>query len=157
MKPSLQQLKTDLEIYQEGVAEAPNAQVRDQYRKLCKETYQKIQEFVIPPSRNYRPVVGSLLKKLQVSGFTLVSVDNGDGEVELTGTDRDKRQQAKSEICAVDESHLYVDTSEGTRKWIFIVLGNEPEETVCDHSGSGLDDILEEFSNQWAGKSCPTK
>jgi hypothetical protein len=212
---SLQQLKTDLEIYQEGVAEAPNAQVRDHYTKLCHETYQKIEEWEEPVTKlknlwvghqfrlpldtpltvkdsvtgktyrlklksssglgsggpdegifevveqvtspNYRPVIGSLLKKLQDFGFTLVSVEDGGERHQLTGTNRDQRQQAKAAICAVDESHLYVDTSEGARKWLFIVLGNEPEETVNDHSGSGLDDVLEEFQQQWKGKSCPTK
>lgn len=106
---------------------------------------------------NYRPVIGSLLKKLQVHGFTLVSVDDGGETHHLTGTNREQRQQAKAAICAVDESHLYVDTSEGSRKWLFIVLGNEPEETVSDHSGSGLDEVIDEFTNQWAGKPAPTK
>lgn len=109
------------------------------------------------PIKNYRPVVGSLLKKLQQHGFTLVSVDDGGETHHLTGTNREQRQQAKAAICAVDESHLYVDTSEGSRKWLFIVLGNEPEETVSDHSGSGLDEVIDEFTNQWAGKPAPTK
>ena len=201
-KPTLTQLRTDLEIYQEGVAEAPNTKVRDHYTKLCKEICQKIEDWKEPvlttragllwwddkvqvdvreadrlareqgfqyaeqlvkhleekhkPSLNWRPVVGSLLKKLQTHGFTLVSVNDGDEDHTLVGTDRDKRQQAKAAICAVDEASLYVDTSEGVRKWIYIVLGNAPEELVADCSGSGLDEVLEEFSKQWEGKSCPT-
>lgn len=109
------------------------------------------------PSLTWKSVIGSLLKKLQDHGFTLVSVDDGGETHHLTGTNREQRQKAKAAICAVEESHLYVDNSDGVRKWLFIVLGNEPEETVCDCSGSGLDEVLEEFSKQWEGKPCPTK
>ncbi len=154
---SLEQLKTDLEIYQEALAEAPNAQVRQHYRQLCWSTYDAIENFKPPVTRNWNPVIGSLLKKLQDHGFTLVSVDDLGETVELSGTDRDKRQQAKALITAVEESVLYVDTVDSVRKWIHIVLGNEPEETVCDHSAIGLDEVLEEFSEQWKGKRCPTK
>ena len=107
-------------------------------------------------TNNWRPVVGSLLKKLQAYGFTLVSVDDGGETHHLTGTNREQRQQAKAAVCAVDESHLYVDTSEGVQKWLYIVLGNAPEELVADCSGSGLDEVLEEFSKQWEGVKCPT-
>lgn len=108
--------------------------------------------------KNYLPVIGSLLKKLQQHGFTLVSVDDGGDTHHLTGTNRDQRQQAKAAICEVDQCHLYVDNSEGVRKWLFLVLGNEPEETVCDCSGdSCLDPVLDEFSALWEGKKCPTK
>ena len=105
---------------------------------------------------NWKPVVGSLLSKLQKAGFTLVSVDNGGGKEKLEGTDREKRQQAKAEICAVEEAHLYVETGEGIRKWIFLVLGNEPHETVNDYApDSGLEAVFEGFEKQWEGKSCP--
>jgi hypothetical protein len=109
-------------------------------------------------TNNYRPVIGSLLPKLPKAGFTLVSVDSGCGQVPLTGTDREKRQEAKFEICAVDEAHLYVENSESISKWLYIVIGNEPEETVCDYTcDSGLDEVVEEFQQQWKGKKCPTK
>ena len=106
--------------------------------------------------KNYRPVVGSLLSKLQKAGFTLVSVDNGGGKVKLEGTDRQRRQDAKAEICAVDEARLYVETGEGISKWIFLVLGSEPECTVNNYApDSGLEAVFEDFKKQWAGVKCP--
>lgn len=82
--------------------------------------------------------------------------NNGGGKVKLEGTDREKRQQAKAEICAVEEAHLYVETSEGISKWIFVVLGNEPECTVNDYApDSGLEAVFEDFEKQWEGKPCP--
>jgi len=116
--------------------------------------FEVVEQVVI---KNWKPVIGSLLKKLQTHGFTLVSVADGGVTYHLTGTARAQRQQAKAAICAVDDAVLHVDTSEGSRKWLYIVLGNEPEETVSDHSGSGLDEVIDEFINQWAGKPCPTK
>jgi hypothetical protein len=107
-------------------------------------------------TNNWRPVVGSLLSKLQKAGFTLVAVDSGCGQVPLTGTDREKRQEAKFEICAVDEARLHVENSESISKWLYVVLGNEPEELVSDHSASGLDVVVEEFQQQWRGVKCPT-
>ena len=97
---------------------------------------------------NWNPVVASLLSKLQQAGFTLVSAE---GQT-LEGTDRDRRQQAKKYICAVEESYLYVEDSEGVSKWLFIVLGNEAHEIVNDCSCSGLDDVLDEFENHWINK-----
>ena len=44
--------------------------------------------------RNWNPVVGSLLCYLQKSGFTLVSVAG----VDVTGTERTQRQQAKARL-----------------------------------------------------------
>lgn len=106
---------------------------------------------------NWLPVVGSLLTKLQRASFTLVAVEDGEDLTKLEGTKREQRQQAKALICGVDESHLFVDNSEGVRRTIFIVLGNEPEETVCDYSvDPELDAVVKDFSNQWEGRPCPT-
>lgn len=103
-------------------------------------------------------MIGSLLKTIQDHGFELSGVDDGDGNAtQLKGTPREQRQRAKEIIDSVDESHLYVTKDEKTF-WIFIVLGNDPEETVADYtSNAGLDKAFDEFANKWAGKPCPTK
>ena len=109
-------------------------------------------------SYNWKPVVGSLLKTLQDHNFELVSMDNGDGKVFCQGTPRQQRQQAKTEICATDESHLFVKhPSHGEHLlWIFVVLGNAPEETVCDYTVFDILDLaLDQFSKKWENKPCP--
>ena len=92
--------------------------------------------------------MASLLSRLQQAGFTLVSAE---GQT-LEGTDRHRRQQAKKYICAVEESYLYVEDSEGIRKWLFIVLRNEAHEIVCDCSCNNLSDVIDEFENHWINK-----
>lgn len=96
---------------------------------------------------NYRPAIGSLLSKLQKEGFTLISAD---GQC-LSGTDREKRQQAKATICKADKTRLCVENSEGISKWLFIVDGC----VTCCSMDSGLDTVCEEFSKQWVGKPVP--
>jgi hypothetical protein len=111
-------------------------------------------------SLNWNPVVGSLLKTLQDHNFTLVSVDNGDGKEALTGTERQRRQQAKKLICAVDVAELFIThpSSPSRSLWVYIVLGNEPEETVCDHTHFDVLNLaVEQFSRKWEGKPTPTK
>ena len=106
---------------------------------------------------NWRPVIGSLLSILQKHDFHLTIVDNGGGDVSLDGTPRQKRQQAKKEICAVDVSDLYVVTDEDDLLWLQIVLGNEPHETVANYTcNKKLDIALEDFEQKWKDRKCPT-
>lgn len=108
--------------------------------------------------RNWKPVVGSLLKVLQDHHFELVRVHDGEGEIKLSGTPRQRRQAAKLAICAVDESDLLVKHPTLDKlAWLYVVLGNEPEETVADNSDVlVLNLALEQFAKKWKGKPCPT-
>lgn len=107
---------------------------------------------------NWKPVIASLLSTLQEDGFTLERVDNGVGRVALKGTPRERRQKAKLDIAGVDEAHLFVGCPDGKLRWLFVVLGNEPEELVADHtSNASLEKSVDRFSAKWEGKSCPTK
>jgi len=107
-------------------------------------------------TNNWKPVVGSLLSTLQKHGFALHHTDNGEAKMYFEGlTSRQARQLAKAEINATDESDLYV-TKDGRRHWVFVVLGNEPEETCCDYTDHpGLDAAIHEFSQRWEGIPCP--
>ena len=109
---------------------------------------------------NWKPVIGSLLKVLLDHNFTLLAVNNGEEHTSLVGTPRERRQKAKTEICATDESSLYVSHPSYPNKhqWIFIVLGNEPEETVADYTVNDLLELaLEQFCKKWENKPTPTR
>lgn len=102
---------------------------------------------------NWKPVIKSLLKHLENEGFSPFQVDNGDGRVK-TSTWKD----ALEEINATDESHVYLKHPSVEKSlWLYVVLGNEPEETVCDYScNEFLDKATGAFSDKWEGKPCPT-
>jgi hypothetical protein len=101
---------------------------------------------------NWKPVIKSLLKHLEAEGFIPFEVNNG-GEDEATPTWKD----VLKEIDATDESHVYLKhPSVDKILWLFVVLGNEPWETVCDYScNDHFDKAIEAFQDKWEGKSCP--
>lgn len=98
---------------------------------------------------NYRPIVGSLLSKLQKAGYTLISAE---GQT-LQGTDRERRQQAKKYICSTVSCYLYVENSECITKWIQLRLTDTGRKLIYDSSlDSGLAAVFEDFENQWTAK-----
>ena len=104
--------------------------------------------------------VSSLLHKLQQKGFKMVNVYDGEGYEYLIGNNLSQRKSATSVIVSVDESRLTVEKN-NLRGRLYIILGNEPSELVCDW-GSASGEIMEELetvvnahSEQWEGKKCP--
>jgi hypothetical protein len=102
---------------------------------------------------NWKPVILDILNRLVQANFTLVSVDNGgDEEVETPSI-----AMALDEINATDESDLYVSNPNGKKRWLHIVLGNEPSETIADYTCDDLlDEVCEDFSESWEGRKVPT-
>ena len=105
---------------------------------------------------DWAPVVRSLILTLKKHGVTVVGA--GDGEEDIV-SENTKELAAHATGC--DEGFLYVktpDTPEGKRKAIYLVLGNEPWETVCDHTvDDAIDKAVDEFSDKWENRKCPTK
>lgn len=108
---------------------------------------------------NWKPVITSLLRTMEDNGYILFRVDDAEGlsTEESTSIDR-----AVDLICSVDESNVFFDTEENHRIRLYIVLGNSPSETVADysipkHGAKKLDKVLEDWSDSWEGKDCPTE
>ena len=108
---------------------------------------------------NWKPVIKSLVVHLQKDGFVLHSVDNG-GDIE----EIDDINYGIDEICATDESSVWFKhENEDRLLWAFIVLGNEPFETVCDYTardsevGHFFDQSISAWSESWEDKPCPRK
>ena len=100
--------------------------------------------------RNWNPVVGSLLCYLQKSGFTLVSVAG----VDVTGTERTQRQQAKARLIKRTFGVVIVDTPEGIRNYLRVHLEGDPEDIVTDSScNPHLEELIEIFSNKWSKRN----
>ena len=96
--------------------------------------------------KNKRPVVASLLSKLQKAGYTLVSAEG----LALEGTERDRRQQAKKYICSSKTSYLHIENSEAISKWLYLDLTQPSHKIIIDSSlDSGLETIFDNFRKQW--------
>lgn len=105
---------------------------------------------------NWKPVVKSFLTIAAKHGLQVTEVDDGGDEDETTFTS--DINVAADAATATDESRVYFRTPEGKQVVAFLVLGNEPYETVCDCSVHPLmDKATEEFSEEWEGKKVPTK
>lgn len=103
--------------------------------------------------KNSLPVIGSLLTKLQ-ENFTLWSVQ----QFEITGTPRQKRQQAKRLINDWRLCMLEVLNKDSVSRHLTINLNRKPENIVsCWSHDEDLIEAVEEFKKQWSGKSWPNK
>lgn len=50
-------------------------------------------------------------------------------------------------VCGVDEAYVYIDSPNG-EGWIRFVLGNDPEEVVCDHT-TNLSEFIDPITGPW--------
>jgi hypothetical protein len=104
--------------------------------------------------------VSSLLFKFQKHGFKICGVN--DGEESFSFADVDNRLYVRKKvtdiICSVDESWVRVFNDLGEPATLFIVLGNDDSEILCDYSCSifsseeltqSIELVAEEFYQQW--------
>ena len=103
---------------------------------------------------NWKPVIKSLLNACLDQGLTISGVNDGDEETLSVSTVK----EAVDIICEVDESSLYLKTPDGKTVWAWIVLGNEPCETLADYAVNDLlEKAFDQFSKSWEGRSVPKK
>lgn len=87
------------------------------------------------------------IRALRADGWTLRHVWDGGERVAVKS-----ESEAIEAIMAVDEARLYVRRPwEGGEEkgWAFFVLGNSPEEVVCDYTTNltALDSLIDEWIN----------
>lgn len=105
---------------------------------------------------DWKPVVKSLLNKMSDNDYSIYKVYLYDDIEETTSIER-----AIDLICSTDESLVYFKTENNQFIKLYIVLGNSPCETICDYSVpkrecEKLDRVLEDWSDSWEGRDCPT-
>ena len=112
--------------------------------------------------KNWTPVIASFLEKLTNQGATLDAYCNGeDDEVKI---DQSLNIDEQIDIIAVainevDVGEVFIRVpGERGRHYILIVLGNEPEEIVADHSDHAMiDRAWELHAKEWITKKVPTQ
>lgn len=84
------------------------------------------------------------IRALRDAGYTLVEVWDGEETVRVK-----TETEAVEAITAVDDATLFVRTPEGDRNpWVRFVMGNDPEEVICDHVDS-LSPVLDALMDRW--------
>jgi hypothetical protein len=84
------------------------------------------------------------IRALRAGGYTLDRVYNGGDDDEPVSNER----EAIAEIMAVDEATLWVRDSSGKAWGVFFVMGNSPDEVICDYHVS-LSDVLDPLIDSW--------
>jgi len=112
--------------------------------------------------RDWTQPVLDLLELLQQQELELLAVDDGEEVLRIgNGPAHDQRLAAADAITSVDVAWLSIGSNEVTATAkLFIVLGNEPDELVCDWGGSkrldpAIELAIDEHRLIWEGKPCP--
>lgn len=116
---------------------------------------------------NWAPPVQSLLCKLQRQGVQPIAVNDGEEIHWLPACGQLKaRKLAAEAVVAVDEACVCVQYIDGAgdkhRANLFIVLGNDANEILCDWGipknedfAAIIEKVADEFYEQWEGKPVP--
>jgi len=86
------------------------------------------------------------IRALKAGGYVLVHVFDGEEDVEVS-----TESEAVEAITAVDDAYLYVapkGDADGKTSWVRFVLGNDPEEVICDH-GVSLAHVIDPLMERW--------
>lgn len=88
--------------------------------------------------------IRQVIRALVAAGYTLVEVFDGEENVPAT-----TESAAIEAVMAVDDATLFVRTPDGSRNpWVRFVLGNDPEEVVCDYVVS-LSPVIDPVIDRW--------
>jgi hypothetical protein len=110
---------------------------------------------------NWSVPVRSLLAKFQHEGFTITAVNDGEETIKIDQEQSNTkiRRSATDIVVSVDAATVYIN-KDGMRARLWIVLGNEPEEIVCDYTyhpklETLIVEVIDNYSMAWEGVKCP--
>lgn len=84
-----------------------------------------------------------ILDGLREKGVMVTEVNDGEEVIPVSSV-----SDAVEAVTAVDEATVYVTKPDGSESFIFFVLGNDPEEVVCDH-GVSLSEFIDPIVDPW--------
>ena len=91
--------------------------------------------------------IRQVIRALVAAGYSLVEVFDGEDTVPTT-----TESAAIEAITAVDDATLFFRTPDGSRNpWVRFVLGNDPEEVVCDHvvDCGDFEQVIDSVLDSW--------
>lgn len=87
------------------------------------------------------------IRALRAADHVILAVDNGADTVKYAvGASED---DLIAEATATDEAIMAVRLPSGAESFVYFVLGNDPEEVICDH-GVSLSPVLDPLTDSWA-------
>ena len=92
---------------------------------------------------NDRAAIRQILSGIMDRGVVLRFVHDGEDKVNA-----DTVAEAVDAVMAVDEATVYVTLPSGEHAWLWFVLGNDPEEVLCDNTWN-LEDFVSPITTPW--------
>lgn len=90
-----------------------------------------------------RAGIRQAIRALRNAGYELLEVFDGEETVKVSS-----EKKAIDAIMAVDDATLFVTKNDGYNPWVRFVMGNSPEEVICDHTVS-LSPVLDSLMTSW--------
>ena len=91
-----------------------------------------------------RAGIRQAIRALRNAGYTLDRVYNGGDDDEPVTTET----EAIEELMATDDATLWIRNSAGRGFGVYFVLGNSPDEVICDYHVS-LSHVLDPLMDSW--------
>lgn len=92
---------------------------------------------------NDKEAIFLILDGIREKGVMVTEVWDGEESIAVSSV-----SDAVEAVTAVDEATVYVTRPDGGESFIFFVLGNDPEEVVCDH-GVSLSEFIDPIVDPW--------
>lgn len=80
---------------------------------------------------------------LMEAGYALDSVWDGEESIKVLTS-----IEAADAVMTVDDAKLYVKGSDGVDSYVYFVLGNAPEEVICDYTVN-LSAVIDPLTDGW--------
>lgn len=97
----------------------------------------------MPAPESDRDGIAQTFHALIEAGWTDASVWDGEENTPVTTA-----QETTDIVMNLDQAHLYVKGPLGSEGWVFFVLGNDPDEVICDHT-TNLSEVLDPLTEGW--------
>lgn len=94
-----------------------------------------------------RAGIRQIIRALRAADYSLVEVWDGEETVKVS-----TEAEAIDAVMSVDDATLFVRTPDGSRNpWVRFVLGNDPEEVVCDHvvDCQDFEQVIDSVTSGW--------
>ena len=93
-----------------------------------------------------RAAIRQVIRALREANHTITGGHDGEDYFDVAPTEDE--DSIIENLMACDSSNLFVTLPDGSTSNVFFVLGNDPEEVVCDH-GVSLSPVLDPLTRGW--------
>lgn len=95
-----------------------------------------------------RAAIRQVIRALRAADHVIIGGHDGEEEFTVSADGKTSEDWIIDNLMACDDSALYVRTPDGAASHVYFVLGNDPEEVVCDH-GVSLSPVLDPLTESW--------